>query len=305
MTSPNVNVRESDRHEHGIAAPGFRLPAETRIGTVRLQVADLDRSIAYYEGVLGLRVFRSHGRVATLGPIDGSAALIELSEKKGVHAVPRRGRLGLFHFAILLPSRADLGRFVSHLVEIGAHAGSSDHLVSEALYLYDPDGLGIEVYADRPRSAWTYTGREIAMATLALDLNDLVAAGAGQPWAGMPNGTVIGHVHLHVGDLDAASRFYHEALGLDKVVWGYPGALFLSAGGYHHHLGTNTWAAGATSATDDDAKLVEWELVLPDAASVADAAASVERSGGWVTREPNGTVLIRDPWGTAVRLIAG
>ena len=305
MTAPNVGISESDQHEHGIAAPGFRLPAATRIGTVRLQVADLDRSIAYYEGVLGLRVFKTQGRVATLGPADGSAALLELTEKKGVHAVPRRGRLGLFHFAILLPTRGDLGRFVSHLAEIGAHAGSSDHLVSEALYLYDPDGLGIEVYADRPRDAWKYSGREIAMATNPLDLSDLVAAGAGKPWEGMPNGTIIGHVHLHVGDLDGAARFYHEALGLDKVVWGYPGALFLSAGGYHHHLGTNTWAAGAPSATDDDAKLIEWELVLPDAASVAKAAVSIERSGGAIERTPNGTVLARDPWGTAVRLIPG
>ena len=305
MALPNAGVTESDQHEHGIAAPGFRLPAATRIGTVRLQIADLDRSIAYYEGVLGLHVISTQGRTATLGPADGSAALLELTEKKGVHAVPRRGRLGLFHFAILLPTRADLGRFVSHLVEVGAHAGSSDHLVSEALYLYDPDGLGIEVYADRPRNAWKYNGRELAMATNPLDLSNLVEAGAGKPWAGMPNGTIIGHVHLHVGDLDGAARFYHEALGLDKVVWGYPGALFLSAGGYHHHLGTNTWAAGAPSATEDDAKLIEWELVLPDAASVAAAAASVERSGGSVERAPNGTVLARDPWGTAVRLMVG
>ena len=305
MVTPNADLSESDQHEHGIAAPGFRLPAATRIGTVRLQIADLDRSIAYYEGVLGLRVMTSNDRTAILGPRGGNAALVELTEKKGVHGVPRRGRLGLFHFAILLPSRAHLGRFVSHLVEIGAHAGSSDHLVSEALYLYDPDGLGIEVYADRPRSAWTYNGREIAMATIPLDLTELMAAGEGKPWAGMPNGTVIGHVHLHVGDLDEAARFYHEALGLDKVVWGYPGALFLSAGGYHHHLGTNTWAAGAPSATDDDAKLIEWELVLPDAASVADAAASVERSGGSIERAVDATVLVRDPWGTAVRLVAG
>jgi catechol 2,3-dioxygenase len=303
MSSPNAGVSESDQHEPGIAAPGFRLPAATRVGAVRLQIADLDRSIAYYERVLGFRVIAAHDRVATLGPADGSATLIELTEKKGVHAVPRRGRLGLFHFAILLPSRADLGRFIAHLAEIGAHAGSSDHLVSEALYLSDPDGLGIEVYADRPRSAWTYNGREVAMATIPLDLGDVVAAGGGKPWTGMPNGTTIGHVHLHVGDLDDAARFYHEALGLDKVVWGYPGALFLSAGGYHHHLGTNTWAAGAPAATDNDARLVEWELVLPDASSVADAAASVERSGGSIERAPNGSVLARDPWGTAVRLV--
>jgi catechol 2,3-dioxygenase len=216
--------------------------------------------------------------------------------------VPRRGRLGLFHFAVLLPDRASLGRFVKHLSEIGAYAGMSDHLVSEALYLNDPDGLGIEVYADRGRDKWQYEGRELKMATIPLNVQDLVSAAGGEPWNGMPNGTTIGHVHLHVGDLDEAAAFYHEALGFDKVTWSYPGALFLSAGGYHHHLGTNTWAAGAPPAADDDARLVEWELVLPDAANVASAAASVEKSGGSVERSSDGSVLARDPWGTPIRL---
>ena len=290
--------------EHGIAAPGFRLPALTHIGVVRLQVSDLSRSLAYYERVLGFRALNRTTNKATLGTVTGERALLELHERAGARPVPRRGRLGLFHFAILLPDRAALGRFVAHLAEIGAQAGSSDHLVSEALYLSDPDGLGIEVYADRPRSSWRYEGREIAMATMPLNLADVVAAGGGVRWAGMPNGTTIGHVHLHVGDLDRGAAFYHEALGLDKVVWSYPGALFLSAGGYHHHLGTNTWAAGAPPATDDDARLLEWELVLPDATAVADASASLERHVGAVERSPNGTVLARDPWGTAVRLVA-
>ena len=118
------------------------------------------------------------------------------------------------------------------------------------------------------------------------------------------NGTTIGHVHLHVGDLDQGAAFYHDALGFDKVVWGYPGALFLSAGGYHHHLGTNTWAAGAPPATDDDARLIEWELILPDRASVADASTSIEKSGGTVERSDDGSTLARDPWGTVIRLVS-
>jgi catechol 2,3-dioxygenase len=291
--------------EHGIAPPGFRLPAATRIGVVRLQVSDLSRSIAYYERVLGFRTLSRQGGQATLGTASGDTAILELREKTGVRPMPRRGRLGLFHFAILLPDRPSLGRFVAHLADIGAQAGMSDHLVSEAIYLSDPDGLGIEVYADRPRSAWRYEGREIAMATLPLDADNLVAAGGGARWNGMPNGTTIGHVHLHVGDLDKGAAFYHDALGFDKVVWGYPGALFLSAGGYHHHLGTNTWAAGAQPATEDDARLIEWELILPDAASVAGAGASIERSGGSVERSPDGSMLARDPWGTAIRLVSG
>jgi catechol 2,3-dioxygenase len=251
-----------------------------------------------------MRTLRRSGAIAALGPVDGGTTIIELHEKPGIRAVPRRGKLGLFHFAILLPDRTSLGRFVSHLSQIGAYAGMSDHLVSEALYLTDPDGLGIEVYADRPRAEWRYQGRELAMSTLPLNVQNLVAAAGGVRWTGMPNGTTMGHVHLHVGDLDEAAKFYHEALGFDKVVWGYPGALFMSAGGYHHHLGTNTWAAGASAAGEDDARLLEWEMVLPDAASVAEAGASVERAGGTVERSPDDSILAHDPWGTAVRLVS-
>lgn len=295
----------AEAEDRGVAAPRFRLPPATHIGVVRLQVADIARSLAYYERVLGFRVVRRDDPGAALGAAGSDAPILELRERPGARPHPRRGQLGLFHFAILLPDRASLGRLVRHLSEIGAYAGMSDHLVSEALYLTDPDGLGIEVYADRPRTDWRYAGRELQMATIPLNVEDLTAAGGSERWTGMPNGTRIGHVHLHVGDLDKAAAFYHEALGFDKVVWSYPGALFLSAGGYHHHLGTNTWAAGAQPATDEDARLVEWELVMPDAASVSAAAASVEAAGGTVERSKDGTILARDPWGTAVRLVAG
>jgi catechol 2,3-dioxygenase len=289
--------------EHGVAAPHFRLPPATHIGVVRLQIADLARSLAYYERVLGLRVLRRSDSVAALGPVGAEAPILELHERRGAQPVPRRGRLGLFHFAILLPDRASLGRLIAHLSEIGAYAGMSDHFVSEAIYLTDPDGLGIEVYADRPRDQWRYEGPELQMSTVPLNVQDLVSAGGTQRWTGMPNGTTIGHVHLHVGDLDQAAAFYHEALGFDKVVWSYPGALFLSAGGYHHHLGTHTWATGAPSAGEDDARLIEWEVVMPDAASVEAAAASVEKAGGRIERSADGTILARDPWGTPVRLV--
>lgn len=307
MSPDSVDVTGSlaDDASHGVAAPHFRLPPATRIGAVRLQVADLARSLAYYERVLGLREVGRTSAGVSLGPVGGGSAIVELRERPGARPVPRRGRLGLFHFAILLPDRASLGRFVRHLSDIGAYAGMSDHLVSEALYLTDPDGLGIEVYADRARDQWRYEGRELQMATIPLNVQDLVSAAGGNSWVGMPNGTTIGHVHLHVGDLDQAAGFYHDALGFDKVVWSYPGALFLSAGGYHHHLGTNTWAAGAPPAAEDDARLVEWELVLPDAASVSSAAASVEKSGGTVERSSDGSVLARDPWGTPIRLLKG
>ena len=306
MTPDSVGTSGTapDTEEHGVVAPRFRLPPATHIGAVRLQVADLARSLAYYGRVLGLRVLRQDASGAALAPAGTESPILELRERPGARPHPKRGQLGLFHFAILLPDRASLGRFLRHLSEIGAYAGMSDHLVSEALYLTDPDGLGIEVYADRPRGQWTYSGRELQMATIPLNVQDVIAAGGTEHWSGMPNGTTIGHVHLHVGDLDQAATFYHEALGFDKVAWSYPGALFLSAGGYHHHLGTNTWAAGAPPAAEGDARLVEWDLVLPDAASVSAAGASVEAAGGTIERAKDGSILARDPWGTAVRLVS-
>jgi catechol 2,3-dioxygenase len=250
--------------------------------------------------VLGFTASVRDGRIAVLATADG-IPLVELHQQKGSRPVPRHGRRGLYHFAILLPDRPALGRFVAHLADVGAYAGSADHLVSEALYLADPDGLGIEVYADRPRAQWKTNGREIAMATEPLDLRALARAGGGEPWVGMPAGTTVGHVHFHVATLAEAEAFYHSALGLDKVVWSYPGALFFSVGGYHHHVGTNTWAADAPVATAQDARLIEWELRLPTDADVSSAAASVRRAG-YEIREAGNDRLITDPSGITVRL---
>ncbi|MEZ4698369.1 MAG: VOC family protein, partial [Rhodothermales bacterium] len=170
----------------GIQAPGYRLPAATRLGPVDLQVADLNRSMKYYTEVLGFRVLSQDSGTAALGASRGAGPIVVLHERPGAHPVPRRGRLGLFHVAYLLPSRADLAHFVRHLAEIGERAGMSDHLVSEAIYLTDPDGLGIEVYADRARDAWRHDGREIAMATLALNIADLMQSAGEARWNGMP-----------------------------------------------------------------------------------------------------------------------
>ena len=287
---------------YGIKPPNYRLPESAHIGRVRLQVADLERSIAYYETVIGFRVLGREGRVARLGAHGDDRVLIELHERPGVRPVARRGHIGLYHFAILLPDRAALGRFLAHLGELGLRAGMSDHFVSEALYLADPDGLGIEVYADRPRTDWRESEGQLAMATNPLDVDSVIAAAKGEPWTGAPAGTTIGHVHLYVRDLDEAARFYHEGLGLDKIVWSYPGALFMSAGGYHHHLGTNTWAAGAPLASDDEARLLDWEVVVPTTADADAAADSISGAGHPVERSEKGHVA-RDPWGTALRLV--
>ncbi len=286
---------------YGLPPKGYRLPPKTRLGQVRLQVADLERSIAYYQETLGVRVSARAARCASLSPHDDDNVLVELRERRGAHAIPRRGRLGLYHYAILLPTRADLGRFVARLAEIGSYAGMSDHMVSEAVYLTDPDGLGIEVYADRPRATWRHKERQLTMATNPLDVDDLIAAGGGEQWGGMPAGTVIGHVHLYVDDINRAAAFYHDALGFDKVVWSYPGALFLSAGGYHHHLGTNTWAAEAPPAADDDARLLEWTLVVPGDDNLGAAVKSLESAGYPVAPQGDGWV-VTDPWGTNLRL---
>jgi catechol 2,3-dioxygenase len=241
----------------GVHPPGYRLPDEAHIGHVRLQVNDLATSVAFYTRVLGFRVVSEAAGIASLAA-EAGAALVELRERRGARPVPRRGLIGLYHFAILVPDRPTLGRFVAHLADLGVRAGAADHSVSEALYLNDPDGLGIEVYADRPRSEWRANGLEIAMTTERLDLRALVSAGGDSAWTGLPVRTTIGHVHFHVSTLGEAEAFYHRALGFDKVVWSYPGALFFSAGGYHHHVGTNTWAAGSAIATAEDARLLEW-----------------------------------------------
>ncbi len=288
--------------DYGVAPGGYRLPDATRLGPVKLQVADLARSVAYYESVIGLRTIRRAQGIAELGAHGNDSVLVELRELPGARAVPKRGLLGLYHFAILVPDRASLGKFLRHVTALGVRVGMADHLVSEALYLTDPDGLGIEVYADRARAGWKKAERQIAMASDPLDVHDLIAAAGDAPFIGLPAGTVIGHVHLHVGDIDEASHFYHQGLGFDKMVWNYPGALFLAAGGYHHHLGTNTLAGSPPAATDGDARLLEWEIQVPTVADAHAALASVAAAGHEVERNANGGAT-KDPWGIAVRIV--
>ena len=292
---------------YGQAPVGYRLPQGTRLGPVRLQVSDLSRSLPFYQDVLGLQILARDGSKALLGPQASDTPLVELHELRGARAVPKRGALGLYHFAILLPDRASLGRFVRHLGEVGARAGAADHLVSESLYLQDPDNLGIEVYADRPRSTWRRVGRELMMATDPLDIDSLLQEAGSLRWSGAPPGTVIGHVHLHVGDLAQSSSFYSNALGFDRTVWDYPGALFLAAGGYHHHLGTNTWAGtNATAPQENDARLLEWTLEFPEEAGLPTLAASLTDLGyGVEEASAEGPELVtRDPWGTQLRVRA-
>ena len=222
------------------------LPADAHIGSVSLTVSDLDRSVSFYRDTLGFQESSRDGRTAFLSAGDGPA-LVELHELPGAIAKPRRST-GLFHFAVLVPSRAALGRSLRRLADQQwPLSGVADHLVSEALYLNDPDGLGIEIYRDRPRETWRTANGELAMATDPLDVQSVAnEPGAQTPWQGLDSGTVIGHVHLHVPTLEAGEVFYCDGVGFEPTVRGYPGALFVAAGGYHHHLGMNTWVgAGA------------------------------------------------------------
>jgi catechol 2,3-dioxygenase len=296
-----VGGESATEGSYGERPLSFRLPAATRLGPVCLQVTDLERSVAFYRDVLGFQVIAYEEGRARLGAGGDERVLVGLEERRVGTAVQRRPRLGLFHFAILVPDRGTLGRFARHMADSGIQPGAGDHLVSEALYLQDPDGLGIEVYADRPRSEWRRVGRELSIGTEPLDIASLLMAARGEPWTGLPTGTVVGHVHLRVGDLRQAAAFFSDALGFDLMTWSYPGALFLGAGGYHHHLGTNVWDRGAQQAAADEPRLLEWTIEVPDVASVEAAAHSLAEGGYPVTRGQE-EIVTCDPWGTAIRI---
>jgi catechol 2,3-dioxygenase len=280
------------------------LPPETSIGAVRLVVADLDRVTDFYRDTIGLIHVERDGDVARLGVTPGQP-LVELH---GRPDAPERSPrdTGLFHLAILVPSRAELARALQRVAGAGwQFTGASDHLVSEALYLNDPEGNGIEIYRDRPREEWQYSeDGELQMATIPLDLDGVMAElqQGGSNGAGMPAGTRIGHVHLQVADLGPAEEFYEHALGFDVVVRSYPGALFVSAGGYHHHIGMNTWNSPGGSAPPPGARGLEWfQVLLPDAEAVRRESERLEAEGARV-EEADGGLLAIDPSGNRVLL---
>ena len=272
----------------------------TRIGAVHLTISDLRRSVRFYETHLGFIVHRRDDRTAWLGA--GGPDLLILSQ---CQIAPRvRGITGLYHFAILVPSRADLSRSLRRLVDTDiVMQGAADHGVSEALYLADEDGNGIEIYRDRPRVEWPVVGGQLHMGADPMDLGALLAeAGGADSGAGLAQGTVIGHVHLHVPHLAHAEAFYVGLLGFELMQRYGPSALFVSAGGYHHHIGLNTWAGvGAPPPPPGAIGLRHFVVTLPNGPALAAVAARLRAAG--VPSEPvEGWLLIHDPAKNAVLL---
>lgn len=273
----------------------FVIDPATTLGPTRLTVADISRSLSFYEGVLGMAVDRRPD--GSVGLRAGGAALLTLDELPGARPKPPRAT-GLYHVALLLPSRQELARVIRRLAETRYPlGGASDHLVSEALYLDDPDGNGLEIYADRPRSAWSYARGEVRMAVDPLDIDGILGElpGDAAPWAGMPAGSTVGHVHLQVRDLPSAEAFYGGLLGFEVMARYGPGALFLAAGGYHHHLGLNTWAGvGAPPPPAGSAGLRHFTVRLPGDAALG-ALLGRLRQAGVAAEETEHGFLLRDP----------
>lgn len=278
-----------------------RIDARTTPGPVHLTVSDLARSLEYYRRAVGLAVLEQGRGGATLGV--GERELLVLVEEPGARS--SRGYTGLYHFALLVPERVQLAAWLSHAARDGVPlVGLSDHDVSEALYLADPDGHGIEIYRDRPRETWEGHVWE-RLTTMPLDVESLLGElddPASTPFDGLPNGTVMGHVHLKVAGIPSGVDFYRDVLGFDLTAQLGTQAAFLSAGGYHHHVGANTWeSADASSPPAGTAALRHATILLPDDVARDEVVVRVE-SAGHPLDEWDGAPLVRDPSGNALVL---
>jgi catechol 2,3-dioxygenase len=277
-----------------------RLPATLRLGSVHLTVTDLDRSVAFYQDAIGLRPHRLENSTVAMGV--GEVDLLVLYEEPGARRAGRHA--GLYHYALLFPSRDELAHAALRLAATQTRIqGASDHGTHEAIYLPDPDGNGIELAADRPRERWPRT-LEYDGGPQPLDLDDLLAVVAGEeprPVAGP--GLAIGHMHLHVGDLERGLGFYRDVLGFEPTAFIPGAAAFVAAGGYHHHLGFNVWRGeGVPPAPQDRVGLRHWTVVLEDPRQVADVDERV-RAAGIATEQDERGFLVRDPWEIAVLFV--
>ncbi|WJV31076.1 VOC family protein [Rossellomorea sp. AcN35-11] len=270
------------------------------IGEVNLKVEDLERSISFYQEVIGFKVMKKTVNSVTL-TADGRKPLLSLVQPENV--TPKQpGTTGLYHFALLPPCRSDLGRILEHLIKLNVQLGSSDHLVSEALYLSDPDGNGIEIYRDRPSSEWTWNGDQVEMTVDPIDAEGILAEAKGHSWDGLPPGTIMGHIHLHVSDLKSTEEFYAMGLGFDVVSRFGDRALFISTGGYHHHIGLNTWnGVGAPAPSKNGVGLNWFSVHFPTEEKLSATITQLESMGAAI-HEQNGNILTVDPSGNQIHL---
>ena len=272
----------------------------THIGLVTLRVANLDRSLKFYQGVLGFKLIERNAGVARLGAEDGPP-ILELHEVPGASPAPQRAT-GLFHAAIVLPSRAALGQALMRMIAANSPLGEADHAVSEGFHISDPDGNGLEIYRDRPRDTWQWQDGNVKMTVDPVDVRAVLAEGQQAAASDLlPTGTRIGHVHLKVADLDPAVHFYHDVLGFD-ITAKMPGAVFLSAGGYHHNIGLNTWQSrGASPAPQTSAGLDSFTIVLPNPEALAEVRARLVADAVQL-QEQGDDILLADPSQNQIRL---
>lgn len=279
---------------NGNGEAGFKLDPMTVLGSVSLIVSDLGCSTEFYQGSLGFKLHREEGGTAYLGA--GKDDLLILTEQPGAVRLPHR--TGLYHFAILTPTRRELGRVLKNLVETDTPIqGGADHLVSEAIYLADPEGNGIEIYRDRPRADWEYENDTLKMGTEQLDFQGVLAEldGDSKTWDGMDQKTRLGHMHLHVADLAEATEFYENVLGFDFQMNYGGSAAFFSAGGYHHHIGVNTWnGVGASPPPPHSAGMRHFSVQLTNQDEKTRLIERLDRADVPFEEQEEG-ILVRDP----------
>lgn len=280
---------------------GFHSKPTTFVGHVKIKVADLERSLKFYQEMIGFSILEKTETTAKL-TTDGKTSILSLEQPENV-TPKQRGTTGLYHFAILLPEKKDLANIVVHLAKNGIRIGSSDHLVSEAIYIQDPDDNGIEIYIDRDPSVWQWNGEEVAMTVDPLDFETLLMYhDQNQSWTKLPENTVMGHIHLHVSELVKTEQFYVEGLGFDVVNRYGTQALFISSDKYHHHIGLNTWnGIGAPQPAENSVGLKSYTLIYANEKAVQDTISNLQKIGATVSEE-DGKVITYDPSGNRIEL---
>jgi catechol 2,3-dioxygenase len=272
------------------------------VNQVNLSVEDLQRSLKFYQDIIGFQILsKTHTRAELTA--NGKTVLLSIEQPEMV--VPKQPRTtGLYHYALLLPNRSELGKVLTHLLQVGYPLqGGSDHLVSEALYLADPDGNGIEIYVDRPASTWEWNNGEVLMTTDPMDAEGILAEGKGDPWTRLPPDTVMGHIHLHVAEFEKIKEFYCDGLGFQIVCRYGSQALFISTGGYHHHIGLNTWnGVGAPKPPVNSVGLIQYSIVFPSEEERSNARERLVKLG-YQVESLEGDFKAEDPSGNSVRLV--